>query len=102
MSFEELVFQTFTVFIKRPVLALVPAALFAGLYYFVNRRIALAVAAWCWGIYAILEMLNHAGITCRGDCNIRVDLLLIYPLLWIVSIAAVVALFLGRPRRGAP
>ena len=96
-----LIFQTFAPFIERPLLAFIPAAVFAALY-FVNRRAAILVAAMCWALYATLETLNKARITCSGECDIRVDLLVIYPVLWIVSIAAVVLLFVPRRRRGAP
>ena len=98
MNWNDLIFQTFAVFIRWPAGAFIPAAVFAGLFL-LNRRIAVLVAALCWAAYAILEILNHAGITCRGNCNIRVDLLFIYPLLWIVSIVALVLLFFPRRRR---
>jgi hypothetical protein len=35
--------------------------------------------------------LMYARILCSGECNIRVDLLLIYPILLIVTIAACVS-----------
>jgi hypothetical protein len=100
MTFEDLVFQTFAPFIKWPIGAFIPAAAFAAAFAW-NRRALPLVAAIAWALYATLETLNHARITCSGECNIRVDLLVIYPALWIVSIAAVVALLLGRKRRGA-
>ena len=100
MSWESLIFQTFAPFIEWPLAAFVPAALFGGLY-FIKRRTPLVVAALCWAGYATLETLNKARITCSGECNIRVDLLLIYPALWIVSILAIVFLFLPARRRGA-
>jgi hypothetical protein len=95
-----LVFQTFAVFIEWPLAAFLPAAIFAGLYY-AKRRTGILVAALCWAGYATLETLNKARISCSGECNIRVDLLLIYPVLWIVSIAAIVLLFRPRKPHGA-
>jgi hypothetical protein len=100
VTLEDIVFQTFAPFIKWPLGAFIPAAIFAAGFAW-NRRIPTLVAAVAWALYATLETLNKAQITCRGDCNIRVDLLVIYPALWIVSIAAVVALLMGRKRRGA-
>ncbi len=100
MSWESLIFQTFAPFVDWPLAAFVPAVIFGGLY-FVNRRVGILVAALCWAGYATLETLNKARITCSGECNIRVDLLVIYPVLWIVSILAVVLLFFPRKRRGA-
>ena len=98
-GFLALVFQTFAVFISYPLAAFLPAAVFGGLY-FLKRRVGILVAALCWAGYAILETLNWARITCSGECNIRVDLLVIYPLLWIVSIVAAI-LFFRRPRGAA-
>jgi hypothetical protein len=100
MNFESLVFDTFAPFIDHPLGAYVPAAAFGALYV-ANRRAGILVAALCWAGYATLETLNKARITCSGECNIRVDLLLIYPLLWIVSIVAVVLFFVPRKHHGA-
>jgi hypothetical protein len=38
---------------------------------------------------------------CSGECNIRVDLLLIYPALALVSLLGVIGLLRGRPQQGA-
>ena len=94
-----LVFQTFAVFISYPLAAFIPAAAFFG-FYAMRKRKGILVAALCWAGYAIFETLNWLRITCSGECNIRVDLLLIYPVLWIVSIVAAVLLFRG-PRGAA-
>jgi len=94
-----IVFGTFSVFISYSLAAFIPAAVFLGLYAMRKRR-AILVAGLCWSGYAVLETLNWLRITCSGECNIRVDLLLIYPVLWIVSIVAVVLLF-RRPRGAA-
>ena len=32
----------------------------------------------------------HRRWLCTGECNIRVDLLLLYPVLWIVSLTALI------------
>ena len=101
MSFDALVFQTFAPFIQWPLGAFIPAGAFAAAFAW-NRRALALVAAIAWALYATLETLNKARITCSGECNIRIDLLVIYPALWIVSIAGIVALFAGRRRRGAP
>ena len=77
-------------FIPRPWLALVPALVFAGLYLVSSRRLA-GVTAGAWLLYAALEFGNYMRWTCSGECNIRVDLLLIYPALALLSIAAIAA-----------
>ncbi len=94
------VFGTFSVFISYPLAAFLPAAAFLGLYA-MKKRTGILVAALCWAGYAALETLNYMHITCSGECNIRVDLLVIYPALWIVSIVAVAQLFLPRKPRAA-
>jgi len=51
---------------------------------------AIAVSAGLWLVYFFYEQAIKSGLACSGDCNIRVDLLLIYPLLGVVSIIAIV------------
>jgi hypothetical protein len=78
------------VFIAWPGLALVPAALFLALYRASRRGLVIAVAL-AWAGYAAYEYGMHRRWLCTGECNIRVDLLLIYPALLLVSAAAAVA-----------
>ena len=57
-----------------------------------------------WMLYAGYEFMIFKRVWCSGDCNIRVDLLLIFPLLlgrtfWLIS-AAVVSWVKRRRRRG--
>lgn len=74
--------------IAYPWLAGVLAACFAGLWWSRRRPIA-AVAATAWALYMVYEYLMYARVLCSGECNIRVDLLLLYPLLLILSLVAV-------------
>jgi hypothetical protein len=76
-----------TVFIPQPWLALVPGAVCLGLYG-VSRRKLTAAAAIAWLLYAPYEYAMHRRWLCTGECNIRVDLLLLYPLLIVLSLAA--------------
>lgn len=85
------------VFIAWPFLALAPGALFAAIYWRCRRPIALA-AALAWLAYFPYEQAMKLRMLCSGECNIRVDLLLFYPLLMLVSVLALVAHF--RARRG--
>jgi hypothetical protein len=77
----------FAIFIAYPLVALLVAVVFGALWRWRGRRAA-AIAAVAWGGYAVYESLMKARVLCSGECNIRVDLLLIYPLLLAVSIAA--------------
>ena len=96
MKWENLIFLPFVGFIAWPLAALVPAALLGAAYAARRRRFVLVVAL-LWLGYAVYESLMKARILCSGECNIRVDLLLISPLLWILTIVAIVKIF----RRGA-
>lgn len=87
----------FNLFIVQPWLALLPALVFAGLWLWSRSRTALA-AAVLWALYGAWEWSIHAGYACDGGCDIRVDLLLIAPLLLLVSAAGVVRAIVDRRR----
>jgi hypothetical protein len=78
------------VFIAYPWVALIVAAGF-GVVWFRRRRRSIALAAMLWAGYAAYEYLMYARILCTRECNIRVDLLLLFPVLMLVSIWAAVA-----------
>jgi len=86
-------------FIAAPWLALVPAALFAALWLAGRGALSLT-AALAWGAYAPYEWAVHARILCSGECNIRIDLLLMAPVLLVLTIAAVVLAV--RPGKAPP
>jgi hypothetical protein len=86
------------VFIAYPYLALIPAAIFSVLYR-LSRRKLVASAGFVWLLYGAYEYGMHARILCSGECNIRVDLLLLYPILLIVSITAATVGILGVVRQ---
>jgi hypothetical protein len=85
------------IFVGFPFLALLPATLFAALY-FRCRRVPVLLAALAWLAYFPYEQAMKMRILCSGECNIRVDLLLFYPLLVLLSVLALVAFV----RRGRP
>ena len=99
MKWENLIFLPFVGFIEWPLAALIPAGLLAAAYLARRRRLVLVTAS-LWLGYAIYESLMKARVLCSGECNIRVDLLLISPLLWILTIASIVQL-IRRRRDGA-
>jgi len=81
-----------SVFIAWPWLALVPAGVFWLLYGLDRRRLG-AAAALAWCLYAVYEYSMRRRWLCTGECNIRVDLLLLYPALVFLSAAALLASF---------
>jgi len=75
-----------------PWLALIPAGLLAALYS-ISRKRAILLAAGSWFCYLPYEWGMKMRILCSGECNIRIDLLLIYPVLLILSLSAFVVFF---------
>ncbi|MEP7181114.1 MAG: hypothetical protein ABI886_02860 [Betaproteobacteria bacterium] len=85
-------------FIAAPWLALIPAAAFAGLAI-VRRGVLSLTAALAWALYTAYEWAMHARILCTGECNIRVDLLLMAPVLLVLTAAAAIAAARGGRKR---
>jgi hypothetical protein len=89
------------VMVAYPWIAFAVAGAFAALWAWRRARSA-AVAALMWVVYAAYESLVMMRVLCNGDCNIRVDLLLIYPVLAVVSIVALWRSSRRPSARGAP
>jgi hypothetical protein len=79
----------------------IPIALLFAFVMFVCWRIsgrrAFSVLSVLWLSYAVYEYFMYTLIFCSGECNIRVDLLLIYPVLlggtvWLTVASAVRAI----------
>jgi len=51
-------------------------------------RVTVIVAAILWLLYAVYERLVATGVLCDANCNIRVDLVLFFPILWIATFYA--------------
>ena len=81
--------------IDQPLLGLVPVVLLLGLYLLSKSRFVLIVAL-LWAGYVPYEYGMKLRILCSGECNIRVDLLLIYPALAILSVVALIVSFVSR------
>lgn len=86
------------VMIQWPWLALVPACAFA-LAWVRCRRASVLVAALAWLAYFAYELGIWLRVLCKGECNIRVDLLVFYPVLLALSAWAVVAILRAPERR---
>jgi hypothetical protein len=85
------------IFIGWPALALVPAAVF-GYFYMRRRSRVVLVTALLWLAYFPYELGMKLRILCSGECNIRVDLLLLYPVLAILTLASIVVILRGRTK----
>jgi hypothetical protein len=73
-----------------PVGALLIGVAFA-IATFYRRKLIPGMAAVLWLAYGVYESLMYARILCTGECNIRVDLLLIYPLLLLITVAGIIS-----------
>jgi hypothetical protein len=93
------------IFVRQPFLAALPCIVLAGLFAASKRPVAL-VAAGLWLIYLPYEYAMKVRLLCSGECNIRVDLLLIYPVLLVVTLVACVVsarvLWARRRKRAEP
>lgn len=79
------------IFIAYPFLAAVIGTLLLVLGRSRRRRTAVGVGI-VWLLYFAYETGMQQRWLCTGECNIRIDLLLIYPLLLILLAAAAVSL----------
>jgi hypothetical protein len=84
------------IFIQYPWLAAVIGMLLVGLGRWRGRRTAVVVGV-IWLLYAAYETAMRLRWLCSGECNIRVDLLVIYPLLLATTVVGIVSLLRTRP-----
>jgi|APFre7841882630_1041343.scaffolds.fasta_scaffold302049_1 hypothetical protein len=71
-----------------PWIAFVVGGAFLAAWRWRRARSAM-LAGTLWLLYGVYECLMHLRVLCSGECNIRVDLLLICPVLLGVPLAAV-------------
>ena len=83
------------IFIQYPWLAALIGLFLVGLGRARARRIAIVVGV-IWLLYAAYETAMRLRWLCSGECNIRVDLLLIYPLLLAATVVGIVSLLRAR------
>ena len=85
------------IFIRAPWLAFAVGAIFFALSWSTWSKLLITVST-AWFLYGVYEYLMRIRVLCSGECNIRVDLLLIYPILLTLSIIAGITL-VKRPRQ---
>ena len=88
------------IFIAHPYLAALIGILLLGVGRLTRHRTPVAVGI-VWLLYALYETGMRQRWLCSGECNIRIDLLAIYPVLLVASLAAVVSLLRG-PNKARP
>jgi formate hydrogenlyase subunit 3/multisubunit Na+/H+ antiporter MnhD subunit len=90
--------ELLSIFILHPWLAAAVGVLLVGLGRSRGRRTAIVVGV-IWLLYAAYETAMRLRWLCSGECNIRVDLLLIYPLLLAITVVGIVSLLRARTDR---
>ena len=93
------ILRTMAVLIERPLLALAPAVLFIAFFTISNSRLVLA-AGLLWLAYFAYEYGMKLHILCSGECNIRIDLLVLYPVLILISLAGLVMFAVAVWKKG--
>jgi hypothetical protein len=88
------------IFIEYPILAAALGLVLLGVGRLARRRVVVGVGV-LWLLYAVYEFGNRQRWWCSEECNIRIDLLVIYPVLLLGSAAAVVNL-VRRPAGSRP
>jgi hypothetical protein len=83
------------ILIEYPILAAAIGLVLLGLGRWMRRRVAVGVGL-IWLLYALYEFGMKQRWLCSGECNIRVDLLVLYPVLFIGLVVAGVNLWWGR------
>ncbi len=86
----DLLYRTMAVLIEQPLLAAVPGGVFLTLFA-VSRKFLVLIAAAAWLVYLPYEYAMKLRILCSGECNIRIDLLVLYPALVAISAVGVIA-----------
>ena len=84
----EVIFAPAAAMIAWPWIAAVVGLAFAALYRHRPNRTT-ALAAVLWFAYAGYEYGMKTRVLCSGECNIRVDLLVIWPVLFFVAVLGV-------------
>lgn len=78
-----------------PLLALLPAVCFFILGYMSQRTVVWA-AGLAWAAFAAYGLLFQKGVLCPFGCDSRVDLLIVYPFLLVISVVGALSALRGR------
>jgi formate hydrogenlyase subunit 3/multisubunit Na+/H+ antiporter MnhD subunit len=80
------------IFVAYPLLAAAVGAVLLAFGRRTHRRVPVA-AGVTWLAYSLYEFGMKQRWLCSGECNIRIDLLAIYPVLVVMLIAGCISLF---------
>ncbi len=82
-----LIYAPMAILIEYPWLAALIGAVVVELGVWRRRRIAVLMGG-VWLVYAVYETGMKLRWLCSGECNIRIDLLVLYPLLLVALVVA--------------
>jgi len=83
------IFALLAMFIIAPIAATLVGAIYLWMFYKLRIKSSMLTGV-LWVLYSIYEYLMYIRVLCTGECNIRIDLLGIYPLLLVASLAATI------------
>jgi hypothetical protein len=89
------------IFIQYPYLAALLGVILLALGLRTHHRTPVVIGV-IWLLYALYETGMQQRWLCTGECNIRIDLLVIYPVLLIGLLAAGVSLLRPSSSRRPP
>ena len=81
-----------------PLFAVLFGLLIVACFKLAHSHLLLATGT-LWIAYGVYEYLMQIRVLCIGECNIRVDLLLIYPVLLALTLASLVGVTIVLWRR---
>jgi hypothetical protein len=85
----EVIYRSMGVLVEQPWLGAMPIGVFMILFA-LSRKLLVLAAALAWSAYVPYEYGMKLRLLCSGECNIRIDLLVLYPALVGISLVALV------------
>lgn len=92
--------ESLSVFVNQPLLVLIPVLVFAVIGIATKSAFAWS-GMGVWILYGLYELAVQNRILCSKGCDIRVDLIFMFPLLIIVSFVAIAGAAARLIRRGS-
>src|SRR5213593_4419812 len=93
----DVLYRSMAVLIEHPLLAAIPGAVFVALFAVSRKRLVLTAAA-AWLAYLPYEYAMKLRLLCSGECNIRLDLMVLYPVLLVISVVGLAVFAWARVR----
>jgi len=89
------IFTLLTTLMIFPFAATLIGALYLWMFYKLKTKSSILTGV-IWILYSVYEYLMYIRVLCTGECNIRIDLLVIYPLLIVSSLVSIILYYLKK------